>query len=141
MLGYICYYYTYTIMTVRQEGRPLSISKCQRIALWPLLPKYSSFGSESPVLQDGNVGLWHGAASGGVEALGLGWLHAGMGWEASSGSEWAGEPPSGLHRDVKAQRMMGSPGTARNTKISLPGLGSGTGVQTRWDIECYEMPQ
>lgn len=64
----------------------------------------------------------------------------GMGWEASSGSEGVGEPPSGLHRDVKAQSMMGSPGTARNTKISLPVLGSGTSPQTRWDIECYEMP-
>lgn len=76
----------------------------------------------------------------GVKALGLGWLHAGMGWEASSGPEGAGEPPSGLHRDVKAHRMMGSPGTARNTKIFLPVLGSGTSAQTRWDIECYEMP-
>lgn len=40
------------------------------------------------------MGLWHGRVSGGVEALGLGWLHAGMGWEASSGSEGAGEPPA-----------------------------------------------
>lgn len=88
----------------------------------------------------GSVGLWDGAVSGGVEALGLGWLHAGMGWEASSRPEGAGELPSGLHRDVKAHSMMGSPGTARNTKIFLPVLGSGTSAQTRWDIECYEMP-
>lgn len=57
-------------------------------------------------MRQGSVGLWHGAGSGGVEALGLGWLHAGMGWEASSGSEGAGEAPSGLHGGVKAQRVM-----------------------------------
>lgn len=49
---------------------------------------------EPRTTRQGSVGLWHGRVSGGVEALGLGWLHAGMGWEASSGSEGAGEPPA-----------------------------------------------
>lgn len=36
------------------------------------------------------VGLQHGAVPGGVGASGLGWLHAGMGWEAASGSGGGG---------------------------------------------------
>lgn len=87
-------------------------------------------------MRQGSVGLWHGAGSGGVEALGLGWLHAGMGWEASSGSEGAGEPPSGLHGGMKAQRVMGESWSIKKNRISLSVLGSGTSAQTSWDIEC-----
>lgn len=82
-------------------------------------------------MRQGSVGLWHGAASGGVEALGLGWLHAGIGGEASSGSEGAGEPLSGLHGDVKAQ----GDGGVQTPKSCQCWASLGTSAQTSWDIE------
>lgn len=96
---------------VRQEGGPLSTweypktsGNCSLASAAKIFPLWLR---EPCTTRQGSVRLWHGAASGGVEALGLDWLHAGMEWEASSGSEGAGEPPSGLHGDVRAQRMMG----------------------------------
>lgn len=46
---------------------------------------------------------WSSVWGSGGFGAGLAPCRDGMGWEASSGSEGAGEPPSGLHGDVKAQ--------------------------------------
>lgn len=89
------------------RGRAPSIPKCQGIALWPLLPKYSSFGSESPALL--GRGVWDYGMG---ECLGEWRL---WGW-AGSMQGWGGRHLQGLrglvslqllHGDIKAQKVMG----------------------------------